>query len=402
MKQVRTASKRIGFIQIPVITIVVVSILLVAFGANVLFSSKDGSGTPLLGNISSVSGEPEQVSGDKQEVKNSGLREQEDNDTAGVSNNNLVNKSAQTINPQLNQQDSSKVSELEKKLLGLKSELETLKIQQENQGGVDDVDKIPASTSTTLFPTPQIFSISATPIYRSATINWETDIPTESKIFVSGIGLSNKVFNSENGLSTRHATEVMGLIPGETYNYEVESITPSNQVTKITGVFKTNDSKFLVERNTPAGTWIFKSQGEPFTIEAISLLADKSLDGIITTTSSNISFNSQRISFRTCDVLRSLFQEFSNKLYPYPCPAFMFSYSISKEDHRGGTYYNLNVDGISKLVVGSGGFVIENGIEMFFLKARGELTQRAVCFAKSLPLEATTGTKDCSSMVLLP
>jgi len=95
-----------------------------------------------------------------------------------------------------------------------------------------------SQTSTAI----QIFSVNITPTITSAKIEWQTDKPTESKVFLSGGGLSSKVYNSESGLSTRHSASIDGLSANTDYSYEIEAVTQGVAVKK-NGVFLTNNNK---------------------------------------------------------------------------------------------------------------------------------------------------------------
>jgi hypothetical protein len=83
--------------------------------------------------------------------------------------------------------------------------------------------------------TLKITNVSVTPQKDSATINWQTNIPTISKIFID----NSKVLNSESGLSTRHFVTVSGLSSDKVYSYEIESISESN-VAKYNSSFKSD------------------------------------------------------------------------------------------------------------------------------------------------------------------
>ena len=77
------------------------------------------------------------------------------------------------------------------------------------------------------------------PDQTSATFEWQTDKPTQSKIFISGGGLSAKILNSASGLSTRHIATVTGLLENVTYTYEIEAIADGTSVVKKQGSFET-------------------------------------------------------------------------------------------------------------------------------------------------------------------
>ena len=86
---------------------------------------------------------------------------------------------------------------------------------------------------------PKITSVNISPNQTSATFEWQTDKPTQSKIFISGVGLSAKIFNSASGLSTRHIATVTGLLENATYTYEIEAIAEGTSVVKKQGSFET-------------------------------------------------------------------------------------------------------------------------------------------------------------------
>lgn len=126
----------------------------------------------------------------------------------------------------------------------------------------------PASTTNTT-PTPttqtqtsttiQISSVNITPSLISARIEWQTNIPTNSKIFLSGGSLSSKVYNSESGLSTRHIVNATGLTSGTTYSYEIESIA-GDQVAKKEGSFSTKPDEYTIsiqpdKTSVPVSGW---------------------------------------------------------------------------------------------------------------------------------------------------
>ena len=80
------------------------------------------------------------------------------------------------------------------------------------------------------------------PSLSSAQIEWQTNIPTNSKIFLSGGDVSLKVYSSASGLSTRHIVNATGLTSGTTYSYEIEAIV-GDQVVKKGGSFSTKSDE---------------------------------------------------------------------------------------------------------------------------------------------------------------
>ena len=100
---------------------------------------------------------------------------------------------------------------------------------------------VPTTQSQTAV-TVQISLVNITPTISSARVEWQTDKPTESKIFLSGGGLSSKVYKSESGLSTRHLTTIIGLSEETSYSYEIEAIAGGIDVAKKLGSFETLSS----------------------------------------------------------------------------------------------------------------------------------------------------------------
>ena len=97
---------------------------------------------------------------------------------------------------------------------------------------------VPAVQSQT--PTGvQISSVNVMPTITSAKIEWQTNIPTNSKVFLSGGGLSSKVYNSESGLSTRHVVSISKLLEKANYLYEIEAIGANQQLKKYNSDFST-------------------------------------------------------------------------------------------------------------------------------------------------------------------
>ena len=101
------------------------------------------------------------------------------------------------------------------------------------------------TTQTQTSTTIQILSVSVVPSLSSAKIEWQTNVPTNSKIFLSGGSLSSKVYSSESGLSTRHIVNAAGLTSGTTYSYEIEAIT-GDQVAKKDGSFSTKPDEYTI------------------------------------------------------------------------------------------------------------------------------------------------------------
>lgn len=126
------------------------------------------------------------------------------------------------------------------------------------------------TTQTQTTTTVQISSVNITPTITSAKIEWQTDKPTESKIFLSGGGLSSKVYNSESGLSTRHSVSIDGLSSNTEYSYEIEAIFGSI-VGKTSGKFRTKErvvSSLDIEFSHNNGGYYFGSNCESVSFSA--------------------------------------------------------------------------------------------------------------------------------------
>lgn len=100
-------------------------------------------------------------------------------------------------------------------------------------------------------PTPLpviIFSVVATAQSVIAKIDWQTNIPTESKVFVSSQdGQQQVVEQSRSGLSTRHFAWIENLTPETSYSFEVEAIADKTRVAKSSGQFMTSAAPATIE-----------------------------------------------------------------------------------------------------------------------------------------------------------
>ncbi len=104
-----------------------------------------------------------------------------------------------------------------------------------------------------------ITSVTITATLTSATIEWSTDKPSDSKVFVAGGGISTSVHQSESGISTHHLVHVTGLSGSTDYAYDIEAIA-NQQVTRKQGTFSSQadllDISLQVNKNTvPLSGW---------------------------------------------------------------------------------------------------------------------------------------------------
>ncbi|MDP3764610.1 MAG: peptidoglycan-binding domain-containing protein [bacterium] len=94
------------------------------------------------------------------------------------------------------------------------------------------------SSQTTLMETLKISSVNVVPDMTSAKIEWVTNRPTESKLYLSGGGLTSKLFISETGYSTNHFSNISQLVPITDYSFQITAIGNSGLVS-YTDDFKT-------------------------------------------------------------------------------------------------------------------------------------------------------------------
>ncbi len=71
----------------------------------------------------------------------------------------------------------------------------------------------------------------------SAHVEWDTNLPTDSKMFLTQGG-STQIIPSESGQSPHHIIDATGLLPGTQYSYTIEAIA-GTQDQKVNGVFTT-------------------------------------------------------------------------------------------------------------------------------------------------------------------
>ena len=148
------------------------------------------------------------------------------------------------------------------------------------QSQITPVALSPTSPPTQI-ETLEITSVSVTPDVTSTKIEWQTNKPTESKVFISGVNLSSKIFTSVSGLSTRHYVTITGLSEKTDYSYEIETIAGGATVAKRQGRFETLQSlptpvDVLIEGNsaTPIEFSVFKpnSGGQPLSVRKLVLV----------------------------------------------------------------------------------------------------------------------------------
>lgn len=86
--------------------------------------------------------------------------------------------------------------------------------------------------SPTLAEALKITSASVSSTFTTLDFEWWTNKLSDSKVFISGGGMSSKVYSSESGLSTHHIVHISGLNGNTNYSYEIEAIAGGEDVKK--------------------------------------------------------------------------------------------------------------------------------------------------------------------------
>ncbi len=166
---------------------------------------------------------------------------------------------AQSVTPQTTNSSISNVqSQLEALLKQVALLQQQLQTQQQNQTSTnapaptsnqDTTSNTPSQNSASVANILEITSVNIAPDKTSAKIEWQTNKPTESKVFISGGNLYSKIFTSISGLSTRHSANITGLSEETTYSYEIEAIAGGTNAVKKQGSFTTLPPSPLFEFN---------------------------------------------------------------------------------------------------------------------------------------------------------
>jgi hypothetical protein len=83
----------------------------------------------------------------------------------------------------------------------------------------------------------EIVSFKALSTNRTVTIDWTTNKPTQSRVFLESEAFA-KSYESKSESSTRHILNIEDLSPGIAYTYEIEAVS-DNEITRATGGFST-------------------------------------------------------------------------------------------------------------------------------------------------------------------
>lgn len=95
------------------------------------------------------------------------------------------------------------------------------------------------SQNTTVQTNLNVSGVVVTPATDKISFEWNTNLPSEGKVFLSGPGYQTPtVVPSNSGVSTHHVLTITGLSPVSDYSYTVESIA-GDKSAKATGSLKT-------------------------------------------------------------------------------------------------------------------------------------------------------------------
>ncbi|MEK7136480.1 MAG: hypothetical protein AAB821_02725, partial [Patescibacteria group bacterium] len=186
--------------------------------------------------IAELKGEIAQL---KKEVAELKSKEETNIKTGGESDNQKSKNSSTPIKPQ-----TSPVSGTTKTLKSVTpspSQLPTKVSEPQNTPPANQPTNnitSPQTTQSTPAETLKISSVNVVPDMTSVKIGWETNQPTESKLYLSGGGLNSKLFVSEAGYSTKHFATITQLTPITDYSFQITAI-GGNGFTDISGSFKT-------------------------------------------------------------------------------------------------------------------------------------------------------------------
>lgn len=90
----------------------------------------------------------------------------------------------------------------------------------------------------------------------SVKIEWQTNKPTESRVFISGSELPLKIFKSESGLSTRHIVDASLPSCQGVYEFEIEVVFNNTESQKLTSRFSVEGLNIRPCKDVPEGSII--------------------------------------------------------------------------------------------------------------------------------------------------
>jgi hypothetical protein len=348
-----------GFIQIFILIIVITSIVVASIGTGAVLH-KQGKLAPLVANISEVLKRTEKSITIKPETEIKSetepvlervkATEQKIEDNQEIVNQSELNQKEQPQRGQEFEKIRLEIKKIEQELKKIETvagaiviESNIEKAEQEPENGTQQEPQKQQEFQITKKQEEQqitsqaidikIISVNVYPDITSARIEWQTDKPTESKIFISGGGFSSEIFPSLSGLSTHHIANIDNLKGNQVYSFEIEAIAGIN-FTKQTGEFKTLTPPppiFSISKEpVPGPSWkgwnYFKihSENGTFVFEALTFeVADPELKVGSHTREEYIQYLTLAKSgwnYRRCDAINDAFLQWQNRNYPYPCP----------------------------------------------------------------------------------
>ena len=258
-----------GFIAIPLLIAIIASVIAVSTVATGVVLDRQGKLSPLVASITQVfkgtedaepevkpeepqlteeqsqSEEinPEETSQAEQELEQARLEAEKAKQEAEEAERLRAQAEAERVKAEaerLKAEQEAKIArdEAEK----AKMEVEEAKIESEAEDEDETGDETGDEDETESKPELEITSVSVDSLENSARVEWQTNILTNSKIFIWSDSFNKTSFESNSGFSTFHYADVNGLTGEQTYFYEIEAITSTDDFQKKTGQFYTYDT----------------------------------------------------------------------------------------------------------------------------------------------------------------
>lgn len=149
----------------------------------------------------------------------------------------------------------------------------------------------PSSTPTTT-PSPDGTALSISlgdtiTTINSAHLSWNTNIPTESKLFLTDKNGVTNVHNSQSGLSTHHLL-ALTLSENSTYSYKIEAISGSKYATQLGSISSTAriPTKINVVQNNQLKYW-YDGVSIVFTVSVEDQSGSKMIGSVVTVETSS-------------------------------------------------------------------------------------------------------------------
>lgn len=243
-----------GFIQIPLLLLVLAGIAIVGGGS--YFVAKEIKKAPANNHNQQTASVASVFTDEQQEVLSAESTSSTPQQTDAATQEPVIQTQTNTTSAGnlSKKQESSAPSQSAAKTANTSTQKQTTQQQPQSQPVQNQVSNtqptIPAPTQTTQQPSqpsqnqtqPTIkVSISFTSQDISETtarIEWTTNEQTESKLYLSGGGLTSQQHASQNGYTTRHIVSLSNLQPNTEYSYQITA-TGNNGFADYTGGFRT-------------------------------------------------------------------------------------------------------------------------------------------------------------------